>query len=67
MSTSNVSTCPHCGGMHSMPCPAVRAIEYFPNGTIKRVEYRHGYQPMQPIIQTPHVVPATPTKMEVSC
>ncbi len=34
--------CGHCGNWHSGPCPRVKAIEYFPNGLVKRVEY-HGY------------------------
>lgn len=34
--------CPHCGGMaiHMGPCPNIKAIEYHPDGSIKRVEYR---------------------------
>jgi hypothetical protein len=32
--------CRHCGSYHSGPCPFIKAIEYFPDGTIKRVEYR---------------------------
>ncbi len=33
--------CPHCGKWHigTGPCPRIRAIEYHPNGIIKRVEY----------------------------
>ena len=34
-------TCPYCGSMphqHLSQCPAINAIEYYPNGTIKRVE-----------------------------
>jgi hypothetical protein len=30
--------CPHCGGHHGPPCP-VKAIEYFPDGNIKRIEF----------------------------
>lgn len=34
--------CPHCGRnvAHFGPCPNIAAIEYYPNGTIKRIEYR---------------------------
>lgn len=34
--------CPHCGRntLHLGPCPNIKAIEYHPNGTIKRIEYR---------------------------
>lgn len=43
--------CPHCSGpfswvMHSGRCPWVEAIEYHPNGSIKRIEYRHNDQPL---------------------
>lgn len=38
-------SCPHCSGpynqiVHTGPCPRIKSIEYHPNGTIKRVEYR---------------------------
>jgi hypothetical protein len=31
--------CYHCGNYHGPACPRIRAIEYYPNGTVKRVEY----------------------------
>ncbi len=33
--------CEHCGSKtpHEGKCPSVKAIEYFPNGKVKRVEY----------------------------
>ena len=31
--------CQYCGGTHGPNCPIIKAIEYFPNGTIKRIEY----------------------------
>jgi len=40
--TSTLEKCPHCGLLHlvdSGPCPRIKAIEYYPDGTIKRVEY----------------------------
>lgn len=38
--TADESTnCPHCGYIHSGPCPRIKAIEYYPDGTVKRVEY----------------------------
>jgi hypothetical protein len=40
--TVSMSTCPHCGGWHNGACPQVRAIEYWPNGSVKRVEYERG-------------------------
>lgn len=29
---------PHSGVIHGGPCPRVKAIEYHPNGSVKRVE-----------------------------
>lgn len=42
ISTTNppLDTCPHCGNAHSGQCPRVKAIEYYPDGKIKRVEYK---------------------------
>lgn len=38
---SNVSTaCPHCGMHHATTCPLVKAIEYHPDGSVKRVEFK---------------------------
>ncbi len=31
--------CKHCGNTHETRCPWVKSIEYFEDGTIKRVEY----------------------------
>ena len=31
--------CPWCSDHHSGRCPMVKAIEYHPNGTVKRVEF----------------------------
>jgi len=31
--------CPHCGMFHSGVCPKIKSIEYFPNGSVKKVEY----------------------------
>ena len=46
MMFNSTITCPHCSGggvqvIHNGPCPRVKAIEYFPDGTPKRVEF-HG-------------------------
>jgi len=32
--------CQWCGLHHGVQCPSVKAIEYFPDGTIKRVEFK---------------------------
>ncbi len=31
--------CKHCGNTHETRCPWIKSIEYFEDGTIKRVEY----------------------------
>lgn len=38
-STANLETCQWCGCIHSGKCPQVKAIEYHPNGSVKRVEF----------------------------
>lgn len=43
--------CPYCSDdyqkiSHGGTCPRVKAIEYYPNGTIKRVEF-HGPHPQR--------------------
>lgn len=42
-STTICYSCKHCGLIHAYGgvCPRIKAIEYYPDGTIKRVEY-HG-------------------------
>lgn len=41
MTTSAASKCSHCGQPdHSGVCPTVKAIEYYENGMVKRVEYK---------------------------
>lgn len=32
--------CQHCGRLHGNLCPAVAALEYHPDGSLKRVEFR---------------------------
>lgn len=34
-----VAHCPYCGSGHAGTCPRIKAIEYFENGMIKRVEF----------------------------
>lgn len=31
--------CGHCGAWHQGQCPRIKSIEYWPDGTIKKVEY----------------------------
>lgn len=37
--TTNVINCRFCGQDHGLRCPSVKAVEYFENGHVKRVEF----------------------------
>jgi hypothetical protein len=39
--------CAHCGNIHQGNCPRIKAIEYFADGAVKRVEY-HAPAPITP-------------------
>lgn len=41
-STTNLSLCPYCGVHHTAKCSLVKAMEYHPDGSLKRVEF---YEP----------------------
>jgi hypothetical protein len=47
-----MSNCPHCGMIHQTTCPRVKAIEYNPDGTVRRIEF---HTPTAPIAQPQHV------------
>jgi hypothetical protein len=34
-----MTECKHCGMLHQGTCPRISAIDYYPNGSIKRIEY----------------------------
>lgn len=34
-----ITNCRWCGFMHTGQCPCVKAIEYYPDGVVKRVEF----------------------------
>lgn len=45
---SNISvtnTCRYCGSWHQGVCARIEEIEYFANGTIKRVKLREPHKP----------------------
>lgn len=43
-------TCSHCGMLHQGICPRVRAVEYYPDGTIKAVHYHDwSAKPSEPL------------------
>jgi hypothetical protein len=31
--------CGHCGMWHAGSCPRIKSIEYYPDGTVRRLEY----------------------------
>ena len=43
-STANLNHCQHCGNYHTGQCPRIKAIEYYANGTVKRIEF---FEPTQ--------------------
>jgi hypothetical protein len=44
--------CPHCGLVHNVTCPRIKAIDYYPDGIVKRIELN----PLESIISTPEVL-----------
>jgi hypothetical protein len=57
----NAQPCPYCSSQyqwtfHGGQCPKIKAIEYFPNGQIKRVEFRDDTDLYPPLYQ-PYVQP----------
>ncbi len=45
MALSLPGACPHCSSpysatFHNGPCPRIKAIEYHPNGSVKRIEFK---------------------------
>ena len=51
---TETSACHFCGENHGGRCPAVKSIEYFPSGKIKRVEF------VQFGVPIPQLPPAQP-------
>jgi len=41
--------CQYCNGYHPALCPTVKAIEYFENGKIKRVEFKTAADYLAPL------------------
>ena len=41
--------CPRCGGTHRLEqCPQVKSIEYYPDGSVRRVEFHESPRPSEP-------------------
>jgi len=56
--SSMTEKCKHCGNTHETRCPWIKSIEYFEDGTIKRVEYITPADYSMPY--TPYLVPQPP-------
>jgi hypothetical protein len=55
--------CKHCGQPeHPAICPTIKAIEYFANGKIKRVEYKTPANYAMPIYPNPSPQPPQPAR-----
>jgi hypothetical protein len=53
--------CIYCGALHDVQmCPKIKSIEYFENGTIKRVEFKSAAD-FGPPIAIPTAWPAPPS------
>jgi hypothetical protein len=48
MSTS--TTCAYCGGSHAAVCGLIKAIEYFQDGSVRRVEFKTAMDYPQAVI-----------------
>ena len=35
----NIPACGYCGAWHSGTCPRIKSIDYYPNGSVKHVEF----------------------------
>lgn len=65
-STANLNTCQWCGCIHSGKCPQVKAIEYHPNGSIKRVEFFSPGDHVAPVVVQPSVTnPPQPSWLKI--
>lgn len=51
--------CGHCGYIHGPICPRIKAIQYYPNGAVKRVEYNQ--EPSEPYRGTVTISQGTAT------
>lgn len=47
-SASDEGVCRWCGRLHGYQCPEVKALEFHPDGSVKRVEFKTAadYQPI---------------------
>lgn len=64
-STANLTNCQHCGNYHTGQCPRIKAIEYYANGTVKRIEFFEPAQAYSGLWQT-QPLPNVPYKITCS-
>ena len=61
--TSVTLNCGHCGCSHNGTCQRIKAMEYYPDGTVKRVEYHDQtpvvFPPLLPIPVSDWIPPGT--------
>ena len=57
-----MNKCPYCSCFHEGTCTRVKAIEYHPDGTVKRVEFYTpmDYRPIEGLTFGPGNTPALP-------
>ena len=51
-STANLTHCQHCGNFHTGQCRLIKAIEYYANGQVKRIEFSEPAQAYSGLWQT---------------
>lgn len=64
--TTNVTVssepCHHCGNCHNGRCPRIKVIEYYRDGSVKRVEYFDSAQPLSASTPFVRLEPTDPYK-----
>lgn len=48
--------CRYCGTIHGPTCPTIKAIEYYENGIVKRVEFKTNADYMPQTVCRPYQV-----------
>ena len=65
MSTPTRELCRWCKTYHPSKCPLVKALEYHPDGTLKRVEFHDRHPPLAaiepPTVTNPWELPRSST------
>lgn len=62
IAASQATNCRYCGMLHERTvCPLVKSIEYHPDGSVKRVEFKTAADWPQVAVQSPLVTGLTPS------